>query len=134
MQHDNTDRRTTIDGLRTTNVLRRNGVYQVGNWAEGQYQPTYGSLTAEKMQIDEGRNSKRKREAGKEKELPASKRLGFSIELPDPVPDVPEVRLGESDGPSPFERFAPADGGVYSRTGETSGRYTLSYYCSHFDL
>jgi len=122
----------------------RPGVYDgVGTWFAQSYQPAYGDLTAEKMQIDEGHNGNGKRllartlGKGKEKEEPQRNgREGFRLAAKDPLPDVPEVRLEPGRSPWEVESFAPADVGVYSRTGEAQGGnpMELRYYFTNFDF
>jgi len=122
----------------------RPGVYDgVGTWFANSYQPAYGELTAEAMQVDEGHNGNGKRllactlGKGKEKEEPQRKRKrGLSACREDPLPDVPEVRLEPGRSPWEVESFAPADCGVYSRTGEAPGGnpMELRYYFTNFDF
>lgn len=136
----------------------RPGVYDgVGTWFANTYQPTHGDLTAEKfeeesngffseaMQTDEGAdcNNNGKRPLartlgkGKEKEEPQRKRKReFSACRKDPFPYVSQVPAESEGSAFGFERFAPADVGVHSRTGEARGGnpMELRYYFTNFDF
>jgi len=147
-------RRLAVDLDRASTA--RPGVYDgVGTWFAQSYQPAYGDLTAEKfeeessgffseaMQVDEGHNGNGKRllartiGKGKEKEEPQRKRKReLSACREDSLPDVPEVRLEPGRSPWEVESFAPADCGVYSRTGEAQGGnpMELRYYFTNFDF
>jgi len=75
---------------------------------------------------------KREGEGGTSKKTEERVSLGCE----DPLPDVPEVRLEPGRSPWEVESFAPADVGVYSRTGEAQGGnpMELRYYFTNFDF
>jgi len=93
----------------------RPGVYDgVGTWFAQSYQPAYGDLTAEKMQIDEGHNGngkrllartlgKREGEGGTSKKTEERVSLGCE----DPLPDVPKCDLSPAEALGKLKALLP---------------------------